>query len=49
MYAELSILHNPGVCCTSLNSIADLSAWDGIARYKQHTTFLAQADQLSTQ
>ena len=48
MYAALSILHNPGVCYTFLNSIAGLSAWDGIARYKQDTAFPAQAYQLST-
>ena len=48
MYAPLSILHNPGVCYTFLNSTADLSVWDGIARYKQDTAFPAQAYRLST-
>lgn len=36
------------VCYTSLNSIADLSAWVGIARYRQDTAFWAQAYRLST-
>ena len=48
MYSYLSIPHNPAVCYTFLNSIADLSVWDGIARYKQDTAFPAQAYQLST-
>ena len=48
MYAALSILHNPGVCYSFLNSIAGLSVWGGIARYKQDTAFPAPAYWLST-
>ena len=34
MYAALSILHNPGVCYTWHYSIAGLSGWGGMTRYR---------------